>query len=88
MCARHQHHAFFTITFQVSSKTNGDWCEFEANVTFCGLPNADILFQASSSIIAQQNKVLATRFPQVGSMSLAALDTHNEWNSDVDLHGL
>jgi hypothetical protein len=42
---------------------NGDWCEFEAIITFCGMDNADILLlAASSSMIVQQwqqNTVLA-----------------------------
>jgi hypothetical protein len=45
------------VTLQASSTINGDWCEFEADVTFCGLADADILLQPSSSIIVQQNTV-------------------------------
>jgi hypothetical protein len=62
MRARHHVHQhlsrLLTVDFQASS-TNGDWCKFEANVTFCGLANAHILLQASSGIIVQQNIVLA-----------------------------
>jgi hypothetical protein len=58
--ARHQHLSRrLAVTFQAPSTINGDWCEFEADVTFCGLADADILLQASSSIIVQQNTVPA-----------------------------